>query len=86
MCLIGIAKHKQNFSTFSSNIALSSKCSSASLSEQATNFSSKYVLLNPGPNYEIESNDVCLYMSIVKEENFNWKAARTKICNMKFKN
>ena len=44
------------------------------------NFANKYVVLNPGPGYEIEPQDVCIYISLVKEENYNWKAARTKIC------
>ena len=80
MCLIGIAKHKQNFSTFSSNIALSSKCLSATLSEKATNFSNKYILLNLDQNYEIESNDVCLYISkrskLIKKK-LIWKTQTT---------
>lgn len=41
--------------------------------------SNKNILLNPGPNYEIEAHDTCFYISLVKEENYNWKA-KSKIC------
>ena len=39
---------------------------------------SKSILLNPGPNYYLEPSDQCFYISLAKEENFNWKDIRSK--------
>jgi hypothetical protein len=35
------------------------------------------VILNPGKDYRLQPKDVCLYISLVKEQNFNWKEFRT---------
>ena len=37
-------------------------------------------MLNPGPSYILEPTDLCLYISLVKEENYNWKEARLSDC------
>jgi hypothetical protein len=31
------------------------------------------VLINPGRDYELKPNDVCLYISLTKEQNFDFK-------------
>jgi hypothetical protein len=45
-----------------------------------SNIASMNMLLNPGPDYELEAQDTCFYISLVKEENYDWKISRTKIC------
>ena len=38
----------------------------------------KSILLNPGPNYYLEPSDQCFYISLGKEENFDWKTIKPK--------
>ena len=47
-----------------------------------SNIASMNMLLNPGPDYELEAQDTCFYISLVKEENYDWKISRTKICKL----
>ena len=47
-----------------------------------SNMASMNMLLNPGPDYELEAQDTCFYISLVKEENYDWKISRTKICKL----
>lgn len=88
MCLIGIAKPKPRISIASSKQHLSSNVTKhdehikTSNNLLTNNFFNKHILLNPGPNYEIEPHDTCFYISLVKEENYNWKAARVKLCKL----
>ncbi len=96
MCLIGIGKPRKQFSnssSFLSSIVSKSdddldpnnpknnlaSCNSDSI--PLNYYSNKNILLNPGPDYLIQPQDICFYISIVKEENYNWKAAKLKICN-----
>ena len=51
------------------------------LNRNLSQTNSKSILLNPGPDYLIEPQDQCFYISQVKEENYNWKIAKSKICN-----
>ena len=37
-------------------------------------FSNRDLLINPGSKYLIEPDDICIYMSIKKEENYDFKA------------
>jgi len=46
--------------------------------------SNKSLLLNPGPSYLLEPTDLCFYISLVKEENYNWKEARLADCILDF--
>lgn len=46
---------------------------------QSNMFADRTILLNPGPNYKIDANDLCLYIALIKEENFNFKEAK-KVC------
>ncbi len=41
------------------------------------NMSKRTILLNPGSTYQIESQDLCLYISLLKEENYDWKTSRS---------
>ncbi len=69
VCLIGVAKSKIN--------------TSDQQKEKNPSFSSssnEYIVLNPGPNYDLEPNDICLYISLVKEENYDWKEAKARLC------
>lgn len=51
----------------------------------ANNPFNRIILLNPGPNYEIEAQDICYYISLVKEENYNWKSSKaTRSCEFIF--
>ncbi|CAF0855636.1 unnamed protein product, partial [Brachionus calyciflorus] len=84
VCLIGVAKPKPKLSEATSRQYINStmlKQNEDQLSKNtpANSFLNKYILLNPGPSYEIEPNDICFYISLVKEENYNWKAARLKL-------
>lgn len=88
MCLIGVGRQRSRLSMASSHInSFNSKLNEDNQHQPNTNknqnaniFNNKYILLNPGPNYEIEPHDTCFYISLVKEENYNWKAAKSKIC------
>ncbi len=71
MCLIGVGKYKSPAEIDQNNE------NAASFSS----FSNEYIQLNPGPNYEIEPNDLCFYISLVKEENYDWKEARNRLSN-----
>jgi hypothetical protein len=95
VCLIGVGrpKYKQMIGSStgvlnvneSYSVSLEDPSSSAPELERShsatNNFVNKYILLNPGPEYEIDGQDLCFYVSLVKEENYIWKEARTKICN-----
>ena len=35
------------------------------------------IILNPGANYQIKSDDICFYISLVKEENFEMKQLKS---------
>lgn len=35
------------------------------------------IVLNPGSEYSIQPHDLCLYISMYKEENYNFKYAKT---------
>lgn len=43
-------------------------------------FANRTVLLNPGSSYKIEADDLCLYIALVKEENYNFKEYKYKNC------
>lgn len=43
------------------------------------NISKRTILLNPGSQYQIEAQDLCFYISLVKEENYEWKASKLKL-------
>jgi hypothetical protein len=34
------------------------------------------VIINPGRDYKLRAQDVCLYISLVKEKDFHWKDLR----------
>ena len=87
--MIGVAKSRPKLSEASSKQQINSfvfKQNDEHMTSirnlTSNSFLNKYILLNPGPNYEIESHDICIYISLVKEENYNWKAARLKICKL----
>lgn len=85
VCLIGIGCNRQAKSsyTLSANDNTSSHNSISVMNLLNRNISqtgTKQILLNPGPNYFIEPQDLCFYISQVKEENYNWKAVKSKIC------
>jgi hypothetical protein len=44
----------------------------------------RYIIINPGPDYKILSQDLCFYISLVKEENYDWKLAKSKLCRIIF--
>lgn len=44
------------------------------------------IYLNPGTNYQIKPNDTCFYISLVKEENYELKLFKLKICKQNKKN
>lgn len=88
VCLIGIGSSreaKQSYTLYT-NEANSSSTNSTSmatvLNRNVSQSGNKTILLNPGPDYLIQPQDHCFYISQVKEENYNWKVARTKICNL----
>lgn len=92
VCLIGIGKSRKRFSSmaFSSedfNYSRSSSVNSSTSKSKCTSINmslhSKSILLNPGAHYEIEAQDICYYISLVKEENYNWKGSKaTRNCMM----
>ncbi len=68
MCLIGISQNKQT------NLQASKETIDYQQQQQLRNENTyRTVLLNPGPNYKIVADDICLYIALVKEENFNFK-------------
>jgi hypothetical protein len=69
ICLIGVVQSKTG-------------CSKESLFLEGNNLSQTAMLLNPGPSYKIRENDLCLYIALVKEENFNFKESRYKTCKL----
>ncbi len=69
VCLIGIGKDKQKQSVISE------------ISCEIKNSLTQNILLNPGSNYFIEPNDTCFYISLVKEENYDWKNFKFRPCN-----
>ena len=84
MCLIGVKRNSLNES-LNQNSSFFSKKNEFSHSNQSVNIdvniiASMNMLLNPGPDYELEAQDTCFYISLVKEENYDWKNCRTKIC------
>jgi hypothetical protein len=41
------------------------------------------MILNPGIEYLLQSDDVCIYISLVKEQNFDWKNMKSVISKKK---
>ena len=37
------------------------------------------VIINPGHDYLLQPDDVCIYVSLVKEHNFDWKTTKTSM-------
>jgi hypothetical protein len=91
VCLIGIGrradKNRVSFSTCSvsstggdySNNSQNEDNNNSSLPQQ-TNYINRNILINPGPDYIIDSDDECFYMSLIKEENYTMKISRTHTC------
>ena len=42
-----------------------------------TCMSKRIIQLNPGSQYQIEAQDLCFYISLVKEENYEFKTRKT---------
>jgi hypothetical protein len=38
--------------------------------------SKRIIQLNPGSQYQIEAQDLCFYISLVKEENYEFKTRK----------
>lgn len=43
-------------------------------------FTNRTILLNPGINYKIREDDICFYISLVKEENYEAQRNKSKLC------
>lgn len=92
VCLIGIGKLKEKYSIFKPNTSYNSQQPSDIYNElyMRTNFMkstidprehfNRFIMINPGPDYKIMSQDLCFYISLVKEENYDWKQAKAKLC------
>lgn len=93
VCLIGIGKDRKNMSSLmifeddeknelkeSRSSSTSSKASMKSKHASTNSPINRCILLNPEPFYEIEAGDICYYISLVKEENYNWKGKQAKSC------
>ncbi len=39
------------------------------------------VIINPGHDYFLQADDVCIYVSLVKEHNFDWKTVKSSLSN-----
>ncbi len=93
MCLIGVATFKKEYkcsllfdssavrslnNTIEDMIGLNSQHNILN-SLDLTSMSKRTILLNPGSNYQIESQDLCFYISLLKEENYEWKISKIKI-------
>ncbi len=72
VCLIGVAKSR-----------IKTNENASQQHEKNPSFSSssnEYIVLNPGPNYDLVPDDICLYISLVKEENYDWIEAKARLC------
>ena len=100
MCLIGIGKIKEKSGFLHTNESYNSNHSDTAFSELFSKQSSiktsndeqrkesfnRTIMINPGPDYKIQSQDLCFYISLVKEENYDWKTAKSKLCKNCFLN
>ncbi len=73
VCLIGIGKLDEELNSGSFTIE-------QNIGEQKNMLSNSNIYLNPGNNYKILADDVCFYISLVKEENFEMKVIKQKTC------
>ncbi len=73
VCLIGIGKLDEELNSGSFTIE-------QNIDEQKKMLSNSNIYLNPGNNYKIQADDVCFYISLIKEENFEMKVNKQKIC------
>jgi len=87
VCLIGIKRASELNESTTHNSSFFSKKNDFAHSNQSVNIdmnnnntATMNMLLNPGPDYELEAQDTCFYISLVKEENYDWRNCRTKIC------
>ena len=67
-------------SFYSRKSEFSSSNQSINMENGNINVPNKNILLNPGSDYELDEEDQCFYISLVKEENYDWKNSRAKIC------
>lgn len=63
-------------------IDLSSVDSKIKQKQEENAFMNCNVIINPGSRYFIQPDDICIYISLVKEENYDWKNAKTIIGNL----
>jgi hypothetical protein len=72
ICLVGLYKSRtkisENLKSFSKNKQSLRKYSDIQV--QKNDFT---VLINPGKEYLLKADDICIYTSLIKEQNFNWK-------------
>ena len=97
VCLIGIGSFRKEYkssllldSSTKSAIASvedhhlhggSSSYNSATHNIDLTCMSKRTIQLNPGSQYQIEAQDLCFYISLVKEENYEFKTSKTlRLC------
>lgn len=83
VCLIGIGTYKKEYKS-SLLLENKSKTIDSSLEDHhlyensahnidLTCMSKRNIQLNPGSQYQIEAQDLCFYISLVKEENYEFK-------------
>ena len=65
MCLIGIGKMNDSFEMNNQ--------------QERRSLIKRQICVNPGPNYLLQANDTCFYISLVKEENFETILLKMKI-------
>jgi hypothetical protein len=72
ICLLGLYKSKTkvsaNLKNFSKNKQSLRK--SSDIQVQKNDFTA---IINPGKEYLLKADDICIYASMIKEQNFNWK-------------
>jgi hypothetical protein len=90
VCLIGIGTFKKEYKSSLLLDNNTNKTATTLLDEQAgmtshyntlhnidfTCMSKRTILLNPGSQYQIEAQDLCFYISLVKEENYEFKTSK----------
>ncbi len=72
VCLVAIGtkqKKSRKQSMFDNEIIIQEVASS----NVDVDFSNKDLLINPGIRYIIEADDICVYISLIKEENYDFK-------------
>ena len=81
VCLVGIStketKYKKSIYTIDDDDE--SEEGESKSSETRLKFIDRNVVINPGSEYSLKPDDICLYISQIKEENYDWKMSKPYI-------